>query len=246
MERAGQNWSVCSKCRAHAGMSMHVLVVEDDRKISDFIVQGLRQEGYAVDAADNGIDAFQMAMADTYDAAVVDVMLPRMNGLDLIQDLRRENNLVPVLILSARNSVDDRIKGLQAGGDDYLVKPFSFAELIARLQALVRRATATAEPTTLTVGDLSLDLIRRTATRAGQAIDLQPREFALLEYLVRNRGKIVSKTMIMDQVWGYDFDPSTNVVESRISRLRDKLDRDFETPMIRTIRGAGYVIRTET
>lgn len=227
-------------------MSMHVLVVEDDRKISDFIIQGLRQEGYAVNAADNGIDAFQMAMADQYDAAVVDVMLPRMNGLDLIQDLRREGNLVPVLILSARNSVDDRIKGLQAGGDDYLVKPFSFAELIARLQALVRRATATAEPSTLTVADLSLDLIRRTASRAGQSIDLQPREFALLEYLVRNRGKIVSKTMIMDHVWGYDFDPSTNVVESRISRLRDKVDRDFEMPLIKTIRGAGYVIRAET
>ncbi|MBL7649467.1 MAG: response regulator transcription factor [Candidatus Hydrogenedentes bacterium] len=225
---------------------MHVLVVEDDRKISDFIVQGLRQEGCVVDSADNGIDGFQMAMADGYDAAVVDVMLPRMNGLDLIQDLRREGNLMPVLILSARNSVDDRIKGLQAGGDDYLVKPFSFAELIARLQALVRRATATAEPTTLTVADLTLDLIRRTATRSGQLIDLQPREFALLEYLVRNRGKIVSKTMIMDQVWGYDFDPSTNVVESRMSRLRDKLDRDFDTPMIRTIRGAGYVIRTES
>lgn len=224
---------------------MHVLVVEDDRKISDFIVQGLRQEGYAVDVADNGIDAFQMAMAASYDAAVVDVMLPRMNGLDVIQDLRREGNLTPVLILSARNSVDDRIKGLQSGGDDYLVKPFSFAELIARLQALVRRATATAEPTTLSVADLTLDLIRRTATRSGQQIELQPREFALLEYLVRNRGKIVSKTMIMDQVWGYDFDPSTNVVESRISRLRDKIDRDFDTALIKTIRGAGYVIRAE-
>lgn len=224
---------------------MHVLVVEDDRKISDFIVHGLRQESYAVDAADNGIDAFQLAMAGSYDAAVVDVMLPRMNGLDLIQDLRREGNLMPVLILSARNSVDDRIKGLQAGGDDYLIKPFSFAELIARLQALVRRATATAEPTTLTVADLSLDLIRRTATRGEQPIELQPREFALLEYLVRNRGKIVSKTMIMDQVWGYDFDPSTNVVESRISRLRDKIDRGFDTALIKTIRGAGYVIRSE-
>lgn len=225
---------------------MHVLVVEDDRKIADFIVHGLRQEGYAVDATDNGIDAFQMAMAEAYDAAVVDVMLPRMNGLDVIQDLRREGNLMPVLILSARNSVDDRIKGLQSGGDDYLIKPFSFAELIARLQALVRRATATAEPTTLSVADLTLDLIRRTATRNGHMIDLQPREFALLEYLVRNRGKVVSKTMIMDQVWGYDFDPSTNVVESRISRLRDKIDRDFGMPLIKTIRGAGYVIRAES
>lgn len=224
---------------------MHVLVVEDDKKISDFIVQGLRQEGCAVDVTDNGIDAFQIAMAGAYDAAVMDVMLPRMNGLDVIQDLRREGNLMPVLILSARNSVDDRIKGLQSGGDDYLVKPFSFAELIARLQALVRRATATAEPTTLTAADLTLDLIRRTATRAGQAIELQPREFSLLEYLVRNRGKIVSKTMIMDQVWGYDFDPSTNVVESRISRLRDKVDRDFDVPLIKTIRGVGYVIRAE-
>lgn len=224
---------------------MHVLVVEDDRKISDFIVQGLRQEGFAVDVADNGIEAFQLAMAGAYDAAIMDIMLPRMNGLDVIQDLRREGNLTPVLILSARNSVDDRIKGLQAGGDDYLVKPFSFAELIARLQALVRRATATAEPTTLTVADLILDLIRRTAIRAGNPIELQPREFALLEYLVRNRGKIVSKTMIMDHVWGYDFDPSTNVVESRISRLRDKVDRDFETPLIKTIRGAGYVVRVE-
>ena len=238
-----QKWA--HRATGPAGMAMHVLVVEDDRKISEFIVQGLRQEGCAVDCADNGIDGFQMAMADAYDAAVVDVMLPRLNGLDLIQDLRREGNLVPVLILSARNSVDDRIKGLQAGGDDYLVKPFSFAELIARIQALVRRATATAEPTTLSVADLSLDLIRRRATRGDRQIELQPREVALLEYLVRNRGKIVSKTMIMDQVWGYDFDPSTNVVESRISRLRDKIDRDFDMPLIRTIRGAGYVIRAE-
>lgn len=224
---------------------MRILVVEDDRKISSFITQGLRQEGCSVEATDNGIDGFQLAMADTFDAAVVDVMLPRMNGLDLVQDLRREGNLTPVLILSARSSVDDRIRGLQAGGDDYLVKPFSFAELIVRLQALVRRATSISEPTTLSVGDLSLDLARRTATRAGRPIELQPREFALLEYLARNRNKVVSKTMIMDQVWGYDFDPSTNVVESRISRLRDKVDRDFESPLIRTIRGAGYVLRAE-
>lgn len=224
---------------------MRILVVEDDRKISSFIVQGLRQEGCSVEATDNGIDGFQLAMAETFDAAVVDVMLPRMNGLDLVQDLRREGNLTPVLILSARSSVDDRIRGLQAGGDDYLVKPFSFAELIARLQALVRRATSVAEPTTLSVGDLILDLARRTATRAGRPIELQPREFALLEYLARNREKVVSKTMIMDQVWGYDFDPSTNVVESRISRLRDKVDRGFESPLIWTIRGVGYVLRAE-
>jgi DNA-binding response OmpR family regulator len=222
---------------------MHILVVEDDRKIAAFIERGFRQEGYAVDSADNGVDGFHRAMSEVYDAAVIDVMLPRLNGLDLIQDLRREGNLTPVLILSARNSVDDRIKGLQAGGDDYLVKPFSFAELLARLQALVRRAKAVAEPTALSVLDLQLDLVRRTAVRAGRTIDLQPREFALLEYLVRNQGKVVSKTMIMDQVWGYDFDPSTNVVESRISRLRDKVDRGFDHPLIRTIRGAGYAIR---
>lgn len=221
---------------------MHVLVVEDDAKIATFIQRGLRQEGCVVDAADNGVDGFHRAMAEHYDAAVIDVMLPRLNGLDLIQDLRREGNLVPVLILSARSSVDDRIRGLQAGGDDYLVKPFSFAELLARLQALVRRATAVTEPTNLSVRDLSLDLMRRTVMRAGKPIDLQPREFALLEYLARNRDKIVSKTMIMDQVWGYDFDPSTNVVESRISRLRDKIDRDFDEPLIRTIRGAGYML----
>jgi len=225
---------------------MHILVVEDDRKIAAFIVSGLRQEGYAVDSADNGVDGFHRAMSEVYDAAVIDVMLPRLNGLDLIQDLRREGNLTPVLILSARNSVDDRIKGLQAGGDDYLVKPFSFAELLARLQALVRRAKAVAEPMALSVLDLQLDLVRRTAVRAGRTIDLQPREFALLEYLVRNQGKVVSKTMIMDQVWGYDFDPSTNVVESRISRLRDKVDRGFDHPLIRTIRGAGYAIREDS
>ncbi len=224
---------------------MHILVVEDDKKIAEFISRGLRQEGYVVDQADNGVDGFHRAMAEQYDAAVIDVMLPRLNGLDLIQDMRREENLTPVLILSARNSVDDRIKGLKAGGDDYLVKPFSFAELLARLQALVRRATAVAEPTTLVVHDLCLDLQRRSATRAGRSIELQPREFALLEYLVRNRGRIVSKTMIMDQVWGYDFDPSTNVVESRISRLRDKVDRDFDCALIKTIRGAGYVIQVE-
>ena len=224
---------------------MHILVVEDDRKIAEFISRGLRQEGYVVDQADNGVDGFHRAMAEQYDAAVIDVMLPRLNGLDLIQDMRREENLTPVLILSARNSVDDRIKGLKAGGDDYLVKPFSFAELLARLQALVRRATAVAEPTTLVVHDLSLDLQRRSATRAGRNIELQPREFALLEYLVRNRDRIVSKTMIMDQVWGYDFDPSTNVVESRISRLRDKVDRGFDCALIKTIRGAGYVIQSQ-
>ncbi|MBX3178673.1 MAG: response regulator transcription factor [Candidatus Hydrogenedentes bacterium] len=221
---------------------MHVLVVEDDEKIASFIARGLRQEGCAVDTADNGIDGFHRAMEEHYDAAIVDVMLPRLGGLDLIRDLRKEDNLVPVLILSARSSVDDRISGLRAGGDDYLVKPFSFAELIARVQALVRRARSVADPVTLAAGDLQLDLARRTVSRAGVPIELQPREFALLEFLVRNRGRVISKTLIMDRVWGYDFDPSTNVVESRMSRLRDKVDRGFPHALIKTVRGAGYTI----
>jgi len=222
---------------------MHILVVEDDAKIASFIVGGLKQEGFAVDVADNGIDGFHLAASGTYDAAIVDIMLPRLDGLELVRGLRKENNLTPVLILSARDSVDDRVTGLRAGGDDYLTKPFSFAELVARVQALIRRAHAVAEPTALAAGDLHMDLIRRTVTRAGVDIELQPREFALLEYLVRNKGRIVSKTMIMEHVWGYDFDPETNVVESRISRLRDKVDKDFDRPLITTVRGAGYVIK---
>ena len=221
---------------------MRVLVVEDDKKIAVFISNGLKQEGYAVDLADNGIDGFFLASSESYDAAIVDIMLPRLSGLELIEDLRKQGNLTPVLILSARSAVDDRVKGLQSGGDDYLTKPFAFSELIARLQALVRRAHAVAAPTTLSVSDLTLDLTRRKVTRGGKDIDLQPKEFALLEYLVRNKGRLVSKTMIMDHVWGYDFDPQTNVVESRISHLRDKIDRGFSSQLIRTIRGAGYVV----
>lgn len=221
---------------------MRVLVVEDDKKIAMFIANGLKQEGYAVDIADNGLDGFHLASSDSYDAAVVDIMLPRLSGLELIEDLRRQGNLTPVLILSARDGVDDRVKGLQSGGDDYLTKPFAFSELIARIQALVRRASAVAAPTTLSVADLTLDLTRRRVSRGGKDIELQPKEFALLEYLVRNKGRLVSKTMIMDHVWGYDFDPQTNVVESRISRLRDKVDRGFSSQLIRTVRGAGYVV----
>lgn len=221
---------------------MHLLVVEDDKKIASFIEGGLRQEGFVVDVADDGVDGFHLATSGSYDAAIVDIMLPRLDGIELIQGLRREGNLTPVLILSAKNSVDERVKGLQAGGDDYMTKPFSFAELLARVQALIRRANAIAEPSSLSVGDLTLDLIRRKVSRAGKDIELQPREFSLLEYLVRNKGRIVSKTMILDQVWGYDFDPHTNVIESRISRLRDKIDKGFDPALIKTVRGAGYVI----
>ena len=221
---------------------MRVLVVEDDKKIAAFIAKGLTQEGHVVDLADNGVDGFHLASSESYDVAVVDIMLPLLSGLELIEDLRRQGGLTPVLILSARNAVDDRVKGLQCGGDDYLTKPFAFSELIARIQALVRRATAVASPTTLSVADLTLDLTRRRVSRGGQNIELQPKEFALLEYLVRNKGRLVSKTTIMEHVWGYDFDPQTNVVESRISHLRDKVDRGFSSQLIRTVRGAGYVV----
>jgi len=221
---------------------MRILVVEDDKKIALFIVNGLEQEGCLVDSADNGVDGFHLASTEEYDAAIVDVMLPRLSGIELVESLRSQGNLTPVLFLSARDAVDDRVKGLQAGGDDYLTKPFAFAELIARTQALVRRANAVAAPTTLSAADLTLDLTRRRVTRNGEDIELQPKEFALLEYLVRNKGRLVSKTMIMEHVWGYDFDPRTNVVESRISHLRDKVDRGFASQLIRTVRGAGYIV----
>lgn len=224
---------------------MKVLVVEDDNVIRTFIEQGLKREGFVVETAENGVDGFHLASTEEFDAAVVDIMLPKLDGLELVESLRKQNNKTPVLMLSAKNSVDDRVNGLYAGGDDYLTKPFAFAELLARLQALVRRATLVSEPTTLTVGDLTLDLIRRAVTRGDKKIDLQPREFALLEYLMRNKGRVVSKTMIMERVWGYNFDPQTNVVESRMSRLRDKIDRDSDTPLIKTVRGAGYVITEE-
>lgn len=226
-------------------LDMKVLVVEDDSKIRTFIEQGLKREGFVVETAENGVDGFHLASSEDFDAAVIDIMLPKLDGLELVESLRKQGNKTPVLMLSAKNSVDDRVSGLYAGGDDYLTKPFAFAELLARLQALVRRATFVAEPTSLSVGDLSMDLLRRTVTRGNRTIELQPREFALLEYLVRNKGRVVSKTMIMEKVWGYNFDPQTNVVESRMSRLRDKVDREFDTPLIKTVRGAGYVITDE-
>lgn len=224
---------------------MRILVAEDDRVIADFVAQGLREAGFAVDLAATGPEGLQKALAGGYDAAVVDVMLPGLDGLALIEQLRARRIQTPVLILSARHTVDDRVKGLQAGGDDYLTKPFAFAELLARLQALLRRAGGAPEPTRLALGDLTLDLLSRRVERAGRTLDLRPREFALLEYLMRHAGRVLSKTMILSHVWGYSFDPGTNVVDVLVSRLRDKVDEGFGSKLIHTVRGAGYVLKLD-
>jgi two-component system, OmpR family, response regulator len=224
---------------------MRLLVVEDDPTIASFVSKGLQEAGYAVDVAEDGTRGLQLALTEPYDAAVLDVMLPGRDGLSIIEELRRRRINVPVLILSARHSVDDRIRGLQAGGDDYLTKPFAFSELLARVQALIRRSQGSPEPTRLAAGDLSLDLATRHVERAGRPIDLRPREFALLEYLLRNAGRVVSKTMIMEHVWNYSFDPRTNVVDVLVFRLRERVDRDFDTKLIQTVRGIGYVLKVE-
>ncbi len=224
---------------------MRILLVEDDLKIASFIKKGLKEAGFAVDHAPDGEQGLDMALTEPYDAAIVDIMLPKKDGTALIEELRRENVNTPVIILSARRSLADRVKGLEGGSDDYLTKPFAFSELLARVRAIMRRASGTAEPTSLTVADLSMNLLSREVTRAGERLDLQPREFALLSYLMRNAGVVVSKTMIMEHVWDYNFDPQTNVVEVRISRLRDKIDRGFENKLIHTIRGVGYVLRED-
>ena len=225
---------------------MRVLLVEDDAKIAAFVRNGLAQEGFAVDHAADGLGGLSLASQAPYDAAVIDIMLPGLDGLALIEELRNRRIRVPVIILSAKRSVDERVAGLQAGGDDYLTKPFAFSELLARIQALIRRATNAAEPTGITIGDLHIDLRARTVTRAERRINLQPREYALPEYLARNAGRVVSKTMIIEHVWDYNFDPQTNIVESRICRLREKIEADFATPLIHTVRGMGYVLRDES
>ena len=222
---------------------MRILLVEDDLKIAFFIRKGLAEAGFAVDHAKDGEDGLHLALHEPYDAAIVDIMLPKLDGLTLIEELRRKKINTPVIILSARRSVDDRVKGLQKGGDDYLTKPFSFSELLARVQALIRRATGANDTTRLEVGDLSIDLLKREVARAERNIELQPREFSLLEYLMRNAGRVVSKTMIMEHVWNFDFVPMTNVVEARICVLRDKVDKDFSQKLIHTVRGAGYVLK---
>ena len=222
---------------------MRILLVEDDSKTASFILKGLTQAGFAVDHAADGEEGLHMALDEDYDAAIIDLMLPKMDGLALIDKLRKQEINTPVIILSAKRSVDDRVRGLQMGGDDYLTKPFAFSELLARVQGLIRRSSGVSEPSTLTFGELSMNLLTREVIRDDIKIDLQPREFALLEYLMRNHGKVVSKTMIMEHVWNYNFDPQTNVVEARICRLRDKIDKGFQAKLIHTIRGVGYVLR---
>lgn len=222
---------------------MRILLVEDDAKIASFISKGLKAAGYAVDHASDGEKGLHMVLTEPYDAAIIDIMLPKLDGLSLIERMRKGKINTPVLVLSAKGSVEDRVKGLQAGSDDYLIKPFAFSELIARVQALIRRASGLTEPIKLSVADLSMNLLTREVTRCGKNIELQPIEFSLLEYLMRNAGRVVSKTMIMEHVWDYNFDPQTNVVESRICRLRDKIDRDCENNLIHTVRGVGYVLK---
>ena len=222
---------------------MRILLVEDDVKIAYFIIKGLRSAGYAVDHAPDGEEGLHLAITQPYDTAIIDIMLPKRDGLSLIEEMRARKVNTPVLILSARGSVDDRVKGLETGGDDYLTKPFAFSELLARVQALIRRAGGISDPTRLFQEDLFVNLLTREVTRGGRNIVLQPLEFSLLEYLMRNAGRIVSKTMIMEHVWDYNFDPQTNVVEARISRLRDKIDRGFEKKLIHTVRGVGYVLK---
>ena len=222
---------------------MRIIIVEDDNKIAGFVSKGLTEAGYYVDHAPDAETAVPKFLEGEYDAAIVDVMLPGMDGLSLIESVREQGVDAPILILSARRSVDDRVLGFQKGGDDYLTKPFSFSELLVRLQSLLRRSARASSLTTLNAADLRLDLLSREVHRADIDIALQPREFALLEYFMRNVGRVLSKTMIMEHVWDYDFDPQTNVVDVLVSRLRSKVDRDFETKLIHTVRGVGYVLR---
>ncbi len=221
---------------------MKILLIEDDKKSADFIVKGLKQAGYVVDYSCDGADGLLSAVTRTFDAIILDLMLPTVDGLSILEQIRGKHIDTPVIILSAKGSVDDKIKGLQGGGDDYLAKPFAFSELLARLQALIRRSNAASEPTELVVGELKIDLLSRKVFRGNTKIDLQPLEFNLLEYLMRHTGRVVSKTMIMENVWEYNFDPQTNIVEARICKLRDKIDKPFASALIHTVRGFGYVL----
>ena len=222
---------------------MRILVVEDDESIASFVARGFREAGFAVDVAPNGHDGLAKAQTAEYDAAIIDVMLPGRDGVSLVEELRRSRVRTPVLLLTARRSVEDRVHGLESGADDYLTKPFAFPELLARVHALIRRAQGTPEPTELSYRDLKLNRLTRRVERAGREIELRPREFALLELLLRHPERVVSKTMILSHVWGYDFDPGSNVVDVLVFRLRDKIDRGFTPPLLHTVRGVGYVLK---
>jgi two-component system, OmpR family, response regulator len=225
---------------------MRILVVEDDRDVAGFVVRGLKETGHVVEHAENGRDGLFMAASENFDAIVLDRMLPGgIDGLKILETLRAQKNAVPVMILSALADVDERVKGLKAGGDDYLTKPFAFAELLARVEALGRRGKAEATQTKLVVEDLELDLLSRQVRRAGQKIELQPREFRLLEYLMRHAGQVVTRTMLLEGVWDYHFDPQTNVIDVHVSRLRQKVDKPFPVALIHTVRYAGYMLRAE-
>jgi two-component system, OmpR family, response regulator len=223
--------------------SMRILVIEDDRDAAIWLLKGLRESGHVTDHAANGEDGLAMAMESIHDILIVDRMLPKMDGLTIIRTLRSKGISTPALILSALSDVDERVKGLRAGGDDYLAKPYAFSELLARVEGLLRRNSQETPETKLKAGDLELDLLTRTVTRGGQVISLQPREFKLLEYLMRNEGHIVTRTMLLENVWDYHFDPQTNVIDVHISRLRSKIEKGFATSILQTVRGAGYMIR---
>jgi two-component system OmpR family response regulator len=222
---------------------MRILVIEDDLEAQRYLVQGLKESGHVVDEAADGETGLGLALSRPYDVAIVDRMLPRKDGLAVVAEMREHSNQVPVLFLSALSEVDDRVKGLKAGGDDYLTKPYAFVELLARIDALMRRRMPAGVKTRLDVGDLELDLLTRAAKRSGTEIELQPREFRLLEYLMRHAGQVVTRTMLLESVWEYHFDPQTNVIDVHISRLRAKIDKGFEAPLLHTVRGAGYMIR---
>jgi two-component system OmpR family response regulator len=222
---------------------MRILIIEDDRDAAKYLAKGLRESGHSAEVAEDGRDGLLRSAVEPFDVLIVDRMLPNLDGLSLVQHLRKTGHATPVLFLSALGEVDDRVKGLRAGGDDYLAKPYAFSELLARVENLGRRRNSRAAATRLKVADLELDLLSRKATRAGHAIDLQPREFQLLETLMRHAGQVMTRTMLLEQVWNYHFDPQTNVIDVHISRLRQKIDRGFEPPLIHTVRGAGYCVR---
>jgi two-component system, OmpR family, response regulator len=222
---------------------MKILIIEDDKEICKFITKGLHEAGYVVDTAEDGDDGYNKLRANNYDAAIVDIMLPGMDGLTVIEKIRVKNINTPIIILSAKREVDDRIIGFQKGGDDYLTKPFSFSELLVRIQALIRRSSESHNITTLECDNLSMNLISHTVRRETEDIELQPKEFALLEYLMRNQDRVLSKTLIMENIWDYNFDPQTNIVDVVVSRLRSKIDKDFERKLLHTVRGVGYVLK---